>query len=377
MSAALTLADFAWKNVWRRRMRAFLTLCGIGMGIGAFVALVGFSRGFEQEWLKMYESAGTDIDVVQKTFMATTVDEGAGLVLEKLPEIAQVSPVIVNMMDVTPEINALVYGLRADSFDLEPLQLTQGRRFKADAPEVILGQLLADSLGKKAGDTMEIQGSPFTVVGVFTGGSALEAGALIMPLSQMQNLSAMEGKVTAFHVRLKPAVAGVSADARLKKAETAIEKALPALRAIAASERASTNQLVVLAHAGAIGTSAIALLVGAMGIANTMAMSVFERTKEIGVLRALGWPAQRVMGLILVEAAGLGLAGGVVGIIGGWIGLKILSIIPQTANVASASLPFSILVEALFVAVFVGLAAGMVPAWRAARLSPVEAMRHE
>lgn len=377
MSVALTLADFAWKNVWRRRMRAFLTLCGIGMGIGAFVALVGFSRGFEQEWLKMYESAGTDIDVVQKTFMATQVDEGAGTVLQKLPEVAEVSPVIVNMMDVTPDVNALVYGLRADSFDLEPLKLTQGRRFQKDAPEVILGQLLAESLGKKAGDTMDIQGAQFTVAGIFTGGSALEAGALIMPLSQMQRMSAMEGKVTAFHVRLKPAVSGISAEDRLKKAEAAIERALPALRAIAASERASTNQLVVLAHASAIGTSVIALLVGAMGIANTMAMSVFERTKEIGVLRALGWPARRVMGLILVEAAGLGLAGGVVGILAGLLGLKILSLIPVTANIASASLQFSILAEALFVAVFVGLAAGLLPAYRGARLSPVEAMRHE
>jgi putative ABC transport system permease protein len=372
MSATLTLADFAWKNVWRRRMRTCLTLCGIGMGIAAFVALVGFSHGFEQAWLKMYEAAGTDIDVVQKTFMATTVAESAGPILQALPEVAQASPVIVNMMDVTADINAIVFGFRDDSFDLDALKVTDGRRFHGDDAEVMLGQLLADNLQKKAGDTVEIQGTTFKVVGVYTGGSALEAGALVMP-----QVASMQGKVSAFHVKLKPAAKGESTDEWMHKAEAAIEAATPDLRAVPANERASSNQLVVLAHAAAIGTSAIALLVGAMGIANTMAMSVFERTKEIGVLRALGWPARRVMGLILVEAAGLGVSGGVVGILGGWGALRLMSVIPQTKNIASASLPPAILAEALAVAVLVGLAAGFVPAWRAARLSPVEAMRYE
>jgi putative ABC transport system permease protein len=377
MSTTLTLANFAWKNVWRRRLRTCLTLCGIGMGIGAFVALVGFSRGFEREWLKLYESSGTDIAVVQKTFMNTTVNESAAPTLQALPEVAAISPMILNMMDVTPDVNALVYGLRANSFEFEPLIIGQGRVFRDDQPEVMLGQLLADSLNKKAGDTMEIQGTTFTVVGVYHGGSALEAGALLMPLGQLQQLASLEGKVTAIHVRLKPAAPGESADERMHKAQVAIEAALPGLRAVPAAERASNNQLVVLAHAAAWGTSAIALLVGALGIANTMAMSVFERTKEIGVLRALGWTGRRVMSLILVEAAGLGLGGGVLGIFGGWVGLRLLASLPKTASIVSASLPFSTLVDALGVAVLVGLVAGIVPAWRAARLLPVEAMRYD
>jgi putative ABC transport system permease protein len=154
----LTLADFAWKNVWRRRLRTCLTLCGIGMGIGAFVALVGFSRSFEQEWLKLYESSGTDIAVVQKTFMNTTVDQSVGPVLNAVPEVETAEPMAINMMDLTPEINALIYGWPADSFEFAPLKLTQGRRFQGDNAEVMLGSLLADSLNKKAGDTLEIQG---------------------------------------------------------------------------------------------------------------------------------------------------------------------------------------------------------------------------
>src|ERR1035438_2422804 len=75
MPAQLSFAWFAWKNLWRRRLRTLLTLCGIGMAIGAFVGLVGFSRSFEHEWLRMYLSSGTDIAVVQQTFLNTSVDE--------------------------------------------------------------------------------------------------------------------------------------------------------------------------------------------------------------------------------------------------------------------------------------------------------------
>jgi putative ABC transport system permease protein len=377
MRTTLTLTEFAWKNVWRRRMRTCLTLCGIGMGIGAFVALVGFSRSFEHEWLKLYESSGTDLAVVQKTFMNTTVNESDGAKLATLPEVSAVSPMILNMMDVTPEVNALVYGWRADSFEFAPLTIVQGRRFRDDQQEVMLGQLLADSLGKKAGDTMDIQGMPFTVAGVYHGGSALEAGALIMPIGPLQKLASLEGKVTAFHVQLRPAAPGQTADDRLHKAEAAIEAALPGLRAVPAAERASNNQLVVLAHAVAWGTSIIALLMGALGIANTMAMSVFERTGELGVLRALGWRGTRVMSLVLIEAAALGVGGGLLGIAGGWALLRLLASLPKTASIVSSSLPLSTLADALVVAVLVGLLAGILPAWRAARLSPVEAMRHE
>ena len=100
-----------------------------------------------------------------------------------------------------------------------------------------------------------------------------------------------------------------------QSAQAAIDALEPGIRAEAASERASNNQIVDMAHAVAWGTSSIALLIGIVGIANTMAMSVFERTREIGILRALGWKGRHVILLILTEAAGLGLAGGLLGIL--------------------------------------------------------------
>ena len=377
MPSQLSFTGFAWKNLWRRRLRTLLTLLGIGMAIGAFVALVGFSRSFEHEWMRLYSSSGIDIAVVDKNFMNSSVNQSIQPKLDAVPMVAQAEPMIFNIMDITPEVNALAFGWDQDSYEFEPLTFDSGGRFHNGQPEVILGEGLAKSLNKKAGDTLELQGSSFTVVGIFQGGTALETGAVIMPLDQMQRLTSLQGKVSGFHVRLKPAPAGETPAHYMKRSQAAIEAALPGLNAQSASDRASNNQFVNLAHAVAWGTSCIALLMGILGIANTMAMSVFERTREIGILRAIGWKAWRVLLLIQVEAAVLGFVGGFVGIAFGSAALHMLASLPQTASVVSASLSWDHLVEALAISVLSGLIAGLYPAWRGANLSPVEALRHD
>ena len=160
-------------------------------------------------------------------------------------------------------------------------------------------------------------------------------------------------------------------------AQAAIEAVVPGLNAQLATDRASNNQFVDLAHAVAWGTSAIALIVGILGIANTMAMSVFERTREIGILRAIGWKSWRVMLLIETEATALGFAGGILGIGAGWAGLHILSYLPKTNIFVSTSLTPVHLLQSMAISVICGIVAGVYPAWRGAHLSPVEALRHD
>jgi putative ABC transport system permease protein len=377
MASHLSFAGFAWKNLWRRRLRTLLTLCGIGMAIGAFVALVGFSRSFEHEWQKLYSSSGTDIAVVDKNFMNTSVNESLLGKLRAVPVVAQADPMIFNIMDITPEVNALAFGWLENSYEFDALTFDSGGRFHDGKPEVILGSLLARNLDKKVGDTLELQGTPFTVTGIYHGGTGLEAGAIIMPIDQLQVLTSLQGKVSGFHVRLKPAPADEAADHYLKRSQQQIEAALPGLNAQGAADRAANNQFVGLAHAVAWGTSCIALMMGILGIANTMAMSVFERTREIGILRAIGWKTWRVLMLIQIEATVLGFVGGFIGIAVGWGALHLLSTLPQTASVVTTSLSWLHLVEALGISVLSGLIAGAYPAWRGAHLSPVEALRHD
>jgi len=347
------------------------------MAIGAFVGLVGFSNAFEQAWMRIYSASGTDIAVVQQTFLNTSLNESATDKVRALPVVEEATPVIYNVMDLTPEVNALAYGWRADSYELQSLQMLSGKLFRAGHAEVMLGDLLAETLHKAVGDTLAIQGSPFVVSAIFHGPSALEAGAVILPLDQLQQLSSLQGKVSTIHVRLRPAPPGETPDRYMKRAEAQIEAALPGLRAVPALERARNNQFVRLAQASAWGTSSIAVLIGILGIANTMAMSVFERTKEIGILRALGWKRWHVILLIQLEAVVLGVSGGCLGILVGWGALRLMAAIPETASIVTSTLHMALLAEALGIAVLAGLIAGAMPAWRGAQLSPVEALRHD
>jgi len=369
----LSLFQMAVRTISRRRLRTALTLGGVALGIAAFVALVGFSRSFEKEWMKALESSGTDIAVVQKTFLNTSVDQGIEAKLRSLPGIADVAPMVFNIMDLTPEVNAIVYGRPDHSFEMESLAMVQGRKFRGEEPEIMFGELLSENLGKKPGDTLEIQGVTFTVVGIFIG-SAIETGSAMLPIKQLQNLSDLGNKVTAFHVKLARPGSRESTKEQLQRARATIEAAFPSLRAVAARDRASNNQIVAVARSSAWGVSLIALLIGAFGIANTMAISVFERTKDIGVLRALGWRRSRIVKLILTESALLGFLGG---FLLGWGVLGMLANLPPVASIASASVSWFLSAEAVCVSVLTGLAAGLAPALRAARLSPAEALRHD
>ncbi len=377
MAKSLSFTGFVWKNLLRRRMRTLLTLAGIGTAVGAFVGLVGFSSAFEQQWLRIYSSSGTDIAVIRGTFLNTSMDESTTAKLTVLPDIEQASPTIFNLMDLTPDINALVYGWKGDAFQFNSLQILSGRRFRDGHAEVMLGDMLAQNLKNKPGDTLTIQGTDFTVTAIYHGASTLEASAVVMPLDQLQQLNSLQGKVSTIDVRLRPVPRGETAEHYLKRAQAEIEAALPGMRAVPAAERASDNQFVKLAHASAWGTSLLALLIGVLGIANTMAMSVFERTREIGILRALGWNRWQVLAHIEIEAVTLGLAGGLVGIAFGWCALRVLAALPRTASLISASLHWQLLAEAVGIAMLAGLLAGALPAWRAGQLSPVNALRHD
>ena len=377
MSQSLSFAGFVLKNLRRRRLRTLLTLAGIGMAAGAFVGLVGFSSAFEMQWMRIYSSSGTDISVIQGSFLNTTLDEAATAKLKALPVVAAVSPTIFNLMDVTPDVNALVYGWTAGAFEFDSLKILSGRCVRDGKHEVMLGDMLAEDLKMKPGDTLELQGERFRVTGIYHAASTLEGAAIVMPLDQLQQLSDMQGKVSTIDLRLRPAPAGESSAAYMKRVQAEIHAALPGVRAVPAAERASENQFVKLAQAFAWGTSLLALVIGVLGIANTMAMSVFERTREIGILRAQGWTRWQVLAHIECEAVALGLGGGLLGVLLGWCALRVLAAMPQTASLFTASLSWPLFGEALGIAILAGLLAGAVPAWRAGRLSPVDALRHD
>ena len=100
----------ALRNILRRRLRTILTMGGVALGIGAFVALVGFAGSFEREWRNLYTVSGTDIVVLQRTFIKPSIDESFGDRIRALPGVAVAVPMVLNMMDITPDISSVVYG---------------------------------------------------------------------------------------------------------------------------------------------------------------------------------------------------------------------------------------------------------------------------
>ena len=347
------------------------------MAVGAFVALVGFSKSFQQQWMRIYSSSGIDFEIIQGTFLNTSLDESVTGRLKTLPMVAHAAPTMFNLMDLTPDMNVLVYGWKADSYEFNSIQILSGHGFSDGQPQVILGEQLAQDLKKKPGDALDVQGMSFTVTGIYHGASSLFEDAMIIPLDKLQQLSSLQGKVSTIDVWLRPAPGGESQQDYLKRSKAEIETALPGLRAVPAVERANDNQFVKLAAASAWGTSTLALLIGILGITNTMVMSVFERTKEIGILRALGWKQWQVLLLIELEAGVLGLGGGFLGIALGWLALRLLSILPRTAILVSASVEWPLLAQAMGIGVLAGLIAGAFPAWRGGQLLPVDALHHD
>lgn len=147
------------------------------------------------------------------------------------------------------------------------------------------------------------------------------------------------------------------------------------MRAVTVSEHLSHSEGFRLVKAMSWGTSLLAILVGVLGVMNTMLMTVFERTHEICVLLAVGWTRGRIIRMVLYESALLGLFGGIVGVAIGAIGVKVLSETPAIRDLLQPDLSISLLGLSVVIAVVVGVISGLYPAWRSSRLTPSLALQ--
>jgi putative ABC transport system permease protein len=139
----------------------------------------------------------------------------------------------------------------------------------------------------------------------------------------------------------------------------------------------TNNTQIRIAHAMAWVTSVIALIIGVIGVLNTMVMSVFERTREIGILRAIGWRKTRVIRMVLSESIFLSLAGAVVGTLGAIVAVQVLHRLPEASGFVQGEVSPQVVLYGFCIALAVGLLGGAYPAYRGAQLLPTEALRHE
>jgi putative ABC transport system permease protein len=366
-----------WKNLIRRPARSALTALGVAIAVAAVVSLSGVAAGLERSFLELYAERGADL-IVQRAGGALQLSSGIDeSVVERIRRLPDVRQVIGGMMDLVSFekfdlFGVIVNGWPDDCPVLDRVQMVEGIKFSASRPGVMLGKVLAANLGKRAGDHVQIYGQSMEVVGVFQSFNVFENGAAFMPIVRMQTLIDRPHRVTGCIV-----LAGHSGDsAAVEALRRKIEALDPSISALPTAEFVRNIAQIRITRAAAGVTSAIALFMGLLGVIGTMVASVYERGREIGILRAIGWKRGRIVRMVLSEAGLLSLLGAIAGAVGGMLMLKLLSLLPVTGRVVDGHYSVAAVGQAMAWALAAGLLGSIYPALWAASRRPVDAIRH-
>jgi putative ABC transport system permease protein len=384
---------FIVKNLTRRPVRSGLTVLGLAATVASVIALLGISHNIRRAVESSFEQRRIDLQVMQAgKSTGLNSDFGEYLVEEarKLPDVEAVAEGVANLIDVTRESGSsdqvLLQGWRPDNFGFEEMRFTAGRKLQSgDHRKVVLGTILAGNLKKGVGDTVvfgrddpDNPDNRYEVVGVFKSPYVFEDGGAIVLLEDGRKMTGM--RISGFSVRVR---AGPDHDARVEQVRRQIEALRdpddPSVRLSAQSPAEFVRSLSHLKLIRAISwmVSVIAVLIGVISMLNTMVMSVLERTQEIGILRAVGWPRGRIVRMVLAESVALGLAAAAAGTVVAVGGTYLLTLSPKVNGFIDPGLAPAVIAQGVGMTALIGLLGGAYPAYRAARLLPTEAIRHD
>ena len=367
----LPIGGMALQNLWQRTSRTLLTLGAIGITVGGIMALEATVRGT----LDMISGLSSDAEVmIRQAGIAdtgySTIDQRVGSKIAGIEGVQSVSGLIFSATMI-PETNSffIFRGLAPNEYSLQQENVVEGESLTSNH-QILLGRMMADAMNKGIGDTVELTGSRFRVVGIIDSDTTwMEMGGIIT-LRDAQTMMGKSRKVSLYMVKVEnPSKAADIVD----QINTTFPEVHASLTGEFAQEMPDMQSMDVMM--GAI--SFLAIIVGGMGVMNTMLMTVLERTREIGVLRALGWRSRRILALILQDAVWLGLLGGLCGILIAFGLGTLLGSIPMMGEALSLKWELDIFVRAIALALFLGVLGGFYPAFRATRLQPVEALRYE
>lgn len=360
------------KGVFRRKTRSALTIIGIAIGIMLVIALFLIADGLETQFSKVVEEGGGDFIVVEREasdLMTSRVDFSSISTIEKMDGISWVSGVAVTVTKVLDKPYFMVFGINPEDPIAEHYEIIEGHGLsKGDRGKITVGRMIAAQKELHIGDTLNMKGETFEIVGIHETGTSFEDAGGVISLEDAQTLFGFGDEVSIIRVKL--------VDIKdMDATRAAIENRFPQFLAMKSSEVATYEENLQLISGIAALISLIAVLVGSIGVMNTMIMSVMERTREIGILRAIGWKRRSILSLILKEAVCISIIGGIIGIILGVLmggTLADLIEIPLTVSVSP-----EMVIGVFFIAIFLGVLGGFYPAWRASKMSPVEALSRE
>lgn len=368
-----------FKNLFRRKGRTFLTVLGISLGVAAIISLGALANGLDAGYSAMLSGSQADLVLSQPNsfdISYSSVNENIGAELEVMPEVSAVSGMLQGFVQAPGSPYFFVFGFPADSFVLERFQIVAGTGLserearRARGKPALLGKVAAETLNKRVGDTLRIGGSAYRITGIYQTGDSFEDGGAVFDLKEAQELLGKPRQVSLFYIQLKDV-------ALRERLQARVERRWKDLEVSSTNEYADKQLMGDFMQAYVWVIAGLAIVLGGVGMMNAQLMSVYERTHEIGVLRAVGWSSRRVLGMILGESVLVCLAGGALGVALGWLAVYQVSSGTLFFGTSTGNITPALVAQAFGVVLLLGLAGGLYPARRAARLQPTEALRYE
>ncbi|MFH1588623.1 MAG: ABC transporter permease [Candidatus Diapherotrites archaeon] len=387
----------AFQSVLSQGLRSILTIIGVVIGIATIVALISLGNGLNQTITDQFEMMGMNTIMVEPgsaenmiTTGFTRLQEGDTKIIESIPGVEKViafyeGSAIIKFKN--QETSVMVLGIDPQKSDymeeIGYINLEQGRNLRpGDKYSMIIYKSFAenefeDEIYLRQG--LEVHGKKFRVIGISKEMTLMMgfSSIIIVPEKTAKSFLEIEDPLEiAVLAKSKELIPKISEEIEDRLEKSHGEKNF---YLITMEQSLEIAQVVLgIIQLFLIAIAAISLVVGGIGIMNTMLMSVIERTNEIGLMKATGATNNQVLTQFITEAGIIGLLGGTIGII---IGLGFAFLISIIAETSGFSMPISISIElvlgAMIFALVVGIISGIIPAQRAAKLDPVDALRYE
>lgn len=371
--------SFVWlifHNVWSKKVRSLLTSLAVAIGVLTVVSLGIVTESLRTTAASVLEVGSADFTFVQRglsDILESAITEGQLKQVQGVPGIKSAIGILLDTEKLNAD-NPLVVEIGISPTDISGfgVRINAGTPFAPTAEnEVMVGSRLAASMGLRVGSTLKAADSNKRVVAIFTTGNVFGDSALMFPLIPFQAYERQPGGLSMIFAKVQPGH-------KISTVQKRVEKEVPLLIGIKnLLEFGRADRSFQLITAADRAATIVAVVVGAVIVMNTLLLSLVERYREFGVLRAIGWSRRRLISLVGGEASIIGLMGAVIGVALAVAGTELLSRLPSLVGVFHPTFEAWVFGRALLTAAALTLLGALYPAIRAARLAPLEALRRE